>query len=241
MAAPGKLALGCSGLQMPSYYPEEGPAGQEKGGIKELLGWGPFLVLVYFYYVFSCGLEGFFQSNIYTYALCGPLDMSPGQANLLNGLYFAAFVTGRLGGIFISRMVSPTKIIIASISGCLVAALLLSFLAPYHKVALFVGVILMGFAISFQFASGISWTANLFNVTGRASFIFFLGGFSGFLSFPPMAGAIITHAIGGFFHLATVTIVLQVRRYHSSLSPPLQAALFGLMVVLARGRDTVSD
>ena len=176
----------------------------------ELRSWGPFLLLVYLYYVLSCGLEGFFQSNTYTYALCGPLSMSPKEANILNGLYLAAFLIGRTSGIFISRLVSPTKIISSSISGGVVATLILSFIAPYHRIALYSGVILMGFSIAFQFASGISWTANLFNVTGSASFIFFLGGFSGFLSFPPLAGTIITHAIGGFFYLALATTLLQV-------------------------------
>ena len=118
--------------------------------MRELLGWGPLLLLVYIYYVMSCGLEGFFQSNTYTYALCGPLKMSPTDANLLNILYYAAFVTGRLSGIFISRLVTPTKIIISSISGCIIGSLLLTLLAPYYSVALYIGVILMGFAISFQ-------------------------------------------------------------------------------------------
>ena len=118
--------------------------------MRELLGWGPLLLLVYIYYVMSCGLEGFFQSNTYTYALCGPLKMPPADANLLNILYYAAFVSGRLSGIFISRLVNPTKIIISSISGCIVGSLLLTVLAPFHSAALYVGVIIMGFAISFQ-------------------------------------------------------------------------------------------
>jgi len=225
----GKLLLGCSGLKMPSFYGDTAADKEsgDEGGVKELLGWGPLLLLVYIYYVMSCGLEGFFQSNTYTYALCGPLKMPPADANLLNILYYAAFVSGRLSGIFISRLVNPTKIIISSISGCIVGSLLLTVLAPYHSVALYVGVIIMGFAISFQFASGISWTANLFNVTGTASFIFFFGAFTGFLSFPPIAGAIIASAIGGFFYLALATILAQ-------------AALFALMCFMARGREVAT-
>jgi len=225
----GKLLLGCSGLKMPSFYGDTAADKEsgDEGGVKELLGWGPLLLLVYIYYVMSCGLEGFFQSNTYTYALCGPLKMPPGDANLLNILYYAAFVSGRLSGIFISRLVNPTKIIISSISGCIVGSLLLTVLAPFYSAALYVGVIIMGFAISFQFASGISWTANLFNVTGTASFIFFFGAFTGFLSFPPIAGAIIASAIGGFFYLALATILAQ-------------AALFALMCFMARGKEVAT-
>ena len=47
-------------------------------------------------------------------------------------------------------------------------------------------------------------------MTGTASFIFFFGAFTGFLSFPPIAGAIIASAIGGFFYLALATILAQV-------------------------------
>ena len=79
---------------------------------------------------------------------------------------------------------------------------------------------------SFQFASGISWTANLFNVTGRASFIFFFGAFTGFLSFPPIAGAIIASAIGGFFYLALATILAQVGQcYHCIIFIPSVRAI----------------
>jgi len=229
ITAAGKLLLGCSGLKMPSFYGDTAADKEsgDEGGVKELLGWGPLLLLVYIYYVMSCGLEGFFQSNTYTYALCGPLKMPPADANLLNILYYAAFVSGRLSGIFISRLVNPTKIITSSISGCIVGSLLLTVLAPFYSAALYVGVIIMGFAISFQFASGISWTANLFNVTGTASFIFFFGAFTGFLSFPPIAGAIIASAIGGFFYLALATILAQ-------------AALFALMCFMARGREVAT-
>merc|ERR1719228_1350063 len=114
----------------------------------------------------------------YTYALCGPLTLQPAEANALNMIYFAAFVIGRSSGIFISRLVTPTRIIIASIAGCILSSALLSIFASHHKAALYIGVILMGFSIAFQFASCISWTAQLFNVTGRTSFIFFLGGFT---------------------------------------------------------------
>merc|ERR1712168_1240859 len=125
-------------------------------------------------------------------------------------------------------MLSPTKIIISSITGCFISSIILSIFASYHKFSLYLGVVIMGFAIAFQFASGISWTAKLFNVTGKASFIFFFGAFTGFLSFPPIAGAIIASAIGGFFYLALATILAQ-------------AALFALMCFMARGREVAAS
>jgi hypothetical protein len=39
----------------------------------------------------------------YTYGLCGPLKLTVEQAALLNSIYYAAFVSGRCSGIFISK------------------------------------------------------------------------------------------------------------------------------------------
>ena len=85
----------------------------------------------------------------------------------------------------------------------------------------------MGFSVSFQFASGISWTAGLFNITGKASFIFFLGGYTGFLSIPPIAGAIFTadESKVGFFYLA-LGITLS------------QMILFIAMMIVSRFKNT---
>ena len=44
-----------------------------------------------------------FQSMTYTFGICGPLKMTVNEAALLNTLYYAAFVSGRLSGILISR------------------------------------------------------------------------------------------------------------------------------------------
>ena len=48
----------------------------------------------------------------------------------------------------------------ASITGCFASSLLLSVLGSTYTASLYIGVILMGFSIAFQFASGISWTAE---------------------------------------------------------------------------------
>ena len=47
------------------------------------------LSLAFLYFAFTCGLEGFFQSQTYTFALCGPHHFSPQQAALLTTIYFS--------------------------------------------------------------------------------------------------------------------------------------------------------
>ena len=150
------------------------------------------------------------MSMTYTYGLCGPLEMSVAEAALLNTLYYGAFLVGRFSGIVISKYIKPTTMILASLLGCVTSAIILSILASTSKIGVYVGTSMMGFFVSFLFASGLSWTAGLFDVTGKASFIFFLGGFSGFLSIPPIAGTIFTadETKVGFFYLALGITIL---------------------------------
>ena len=212
ITAIGMLVLGFSGIEMLSYYSDSShEQNSDTNSFTRVRYWKTLLVMIYVYYFFSCGLEGFFQSMTYTYGLCGPLKMSAKEAALLNSLYFGAFVFGRSSGIVISRYIEPTKMILTSLLGCVAAALLLSILASTSRIGLYIGTCLMGFCVAFQFASGISWTANLFNVTGKLSFIFFVGAYSGFLSIPPLAGAIFTvdKSKVGFYYLALAITCLQ--------------------------------
>ena len=54
------------------------------------------LFLAFLYFAFMCGLEGFFQSQTYTFALCGPHHFSPQQAALLTTIYFSRSLYPRL-------------------------------------------------------------------------------------------------------------------------------------------------
>ena len=97
LTAIGMVLLAASGLQMPSFFSTDNSDKGREGGDRftEVKYWKSLLVMVYFYYVLSCGLEGFFQSMSYTFSLCGPLNMSPTEAALLNSVYYAAFMIGR--------------------------------------------------------------------------------------------------------------------------------------------------
>ena len=47
------------------------------------------LALSFLYFTFSCGLEAFFQSQSFTFALCGPHLFPPSQAATLTTIYFS--------------------------------------------------------------------------------------------------------------------------------------------------------
>ena len=38
---------------------------------------GAILFLAFFYFAFSCGIEGFFQSQTFTFGICGPHRLNP--------------------------------------------------------------------------------------------------------------------------------------------------------------------
>ena len=100
------------GLPMPQFYDivstsEEAPKNDQKGSNLRCysISFTPFvynvclflsfrhpkviLALSFFYFTFSCGLEAFFQSQSFTFALCGPHLFIPSQAATLTTIYFS--------------------------------------------------------------------------------------------------------------------------------------------------------
>ena len=82
---------------------------------------------------------------------------------------------GRLTSTFLSPLVLPHTLLIMSMVGCFISSLLLMFLAPVYYVSLYCGVAIMGFFVSWQFATGFSWTSHHMNITGKLSSVFFIG------------------------------------------------------------------
>jgi len=201
------LVLALLGLPMPQFYDmvstsEEAPKNEQKGG--NLRHPNLILVLSFFYFTFSCGLEAFFQSQSFTFALCGPHLFPPSQAATLTTIYFSSFLTGRFSGILLSNFVSTTTIILCSQVGCVLSSLFLAFCAGWLREALYLGTAAMGFSVSTMFASGYSWLAEQVDLTGSRGGVVFLGANFGWLIFPPIAGAVIFAGPWsvGLFHLS---------------------------------------
>ena len=96
-----------------------------------------------------------------------------------------------------------------SLPSCLISSLLLATTAGWVVESLYLGTAIMGFSISMQVASGNSpsllahflpgfaWLADQVDMTGFRNSVVFLGGNSGWLIFPPVAGIIIFSGPGG--------------------------------------------
>ena len=64
---------------MPRFYESDDGEDKNKTGVveKDIKYWKIFLVVVFFYYFISCGVERIYQPMAYTFGLCGPLSLSP--------------------------------------------------------------------------------------------------------------------------------------------------------------------
>jgi len=159
--------------------------------------------LSFLYFSFSCGLEGFFQSQTFTFGICGPHQLVPGKAAALTTTYFATFLAGRFSGVFLSTKLRPRTLILTSLICCNLSSILLVLMADKNQDLLFLGTGAIGFFVSLQFASGYSWLAEQVDLTGRGSSVVFLGANFGWLVFPPLAGLVFFSSVGpmGVYYL----------------------------------------
>jgi len=209
---------------MPRYYQPvsqaDTPPGQEEQQEEEVklpqAGQTRFPIavfcLAFIYFAFSCGLEGFFQSQTFTFGICGPHGLDPGRAASLTTTYFASFLVGRFSGVLLSTRIPPRILILASLASAAVSALLLCLTAATSLVCLFLGTGAVGFTVSLQFASGYCWLAEQVDLTGRGSSVVFLGANTGWLVFPPLAGLVFFSSVGpmGLYYLTLGDVGLQI-------------------------------
>jgi len=224
----GFLILACLPYKMPCFY-EERDTTKEQAGEKNAAGIKykcTLLVLVFFYYFTSCGIERIFQPMATTFGLCTKtLDLSPSDAVITDSCYNGGFMCGRIVSAFIASFVKPRNMILASLVFCIGAASILVALADTEVYALYIGTAILGFFISWQFGSCFSWVANKMNITGGISSIFFIGCGAGSLVVPPVVGFTFTSSLG------TMSIM-----YLTLIFCFVQCILFFCMWMVARVR-----
>ena len=96
MKIPSILFPVCSGLQLPNYYsnlpvklPIEEQQNEEKKRLeteeekeefgKERKSENGVLICGFLFFILSAGVDAYFQSQTYTFGLCGPLALTPAQ------------------------------------------------------------------------------------------------------------------------------------------------------------------
>ena len=95
----------CCGTAMPKFYEAVSPTDEVvsepsmDSKPRRSISFFLIYVLAFFYFAFSCGMESFFQSQSFTFGLCGPHKLQPQDAAVLTTVYFATFPFGRSWGI----------------------------------------------------------------------------------------------------------------------------------------------
>ena len=174
---------------------------------------------------FMSGIDILFQSHIYIFGLCGPLKLSAQHAGWLNTVYFVSFLIGRIVGIPLSMIISPTFIIFGASIGCLVSSIILIYIGMHNIVALFVCTGLIGFHVCFFIGSIINWlTSQIKNMTSKHVSIIILGG--------PVANSLIPPLASKLFYSKGPIFVL----YTSILCVILLIFCFIVMNVIAERR-----
>ena len=179
---------------MPRFYESEDGEDKNKTEVveKDIKYWKIFLVVVFFYYFISCGVERIYQPMAFTFGICGPLALQPRDAVVIDSCYNGGFMCGRLLSALIAAFVKPRNMILMSLAACLGTAVFLCITASSSVICLYLGTAILGFFISWQFGSCFSWVAKKKNITGRLSSIFFIGcGFGGLVT-PPLSGFFFT-------------------------------------------------
>ncbi len=97
------------------------------------------------------------------------------RAALTDSAYAGGMCLGRLVSILLSRYYQPATLLSVATAACLFAAVTLLLLAPGLAAGFYTALAAIGFFVSWQFATGFSWTARHASLTGRLSSLLFIG------------------------------------------------------------------
>merc|ERR1712012_1408018 len=114
------------------------------------------LATIVILYAASCGSERLFQTLQFTFGLCGPLQLSSREAVVTDKCYNGGFFAGRLASIMAVKYMKPKSMLKSSMALCALSTVALSFKADESANLLYICATLFGFAISWQFGSGLS-------------------------------------------------------------------------------------
>ena len=147
------------------------------------------IILVFFCSI--CGSERLFQSLEFTFGLCGPLKLSAKMAVIIDDCFNGGFFIGRLLSVLAVNFMTPKLMLKFSLILCTLSTLLLSLEADNSVTLLYICTALFGFAVSWQWGSAFSWSAENLDVVGPKASIFSIGCSMGSIS--PIIGGYLFH------------------------------------------------
>uniref|UniRef100_A0A1I8GFY3 MFS domain-containing protein n=1 Tax=Macrostomum lignano TaxID=282301 RepID=A0A1I8GFY3_9PLAT len=149
------------------------------------------VTLFVLFYVLHAGQESGFWSYLYSFGVCSRLCLSPDQASLLSTIFFVGYLVSRGSGVLVSRLVQPSVLLIAQLTGCLFATSLLASWGDAQAAVAYTGAGLYGLCIAMVFPTGITWLAERLDVTGALSSTWSVGTYIGASTYPLATGYLI--------------------------------------------------
>ena len=132
-----------------SEYQEQGP---------RVSRWRGLLLLTFFFYVITCGIERIYQPMAYTYGICGPLHLAPSAAVVIDQCYNGGFMAGRVSGIFVAKVLKPRTMVVSSLVLCIGSAALLVAVGTTSALGVYIGTCKFLILLIFEQAKNIKVT-----------------------------------------------------------------------------------
>ncbi|XP_028858188.1 sodium-dependent glucose transporter 1 [Denticeps clupeoides] len=159
---------------------------QQQGGAAAAKHHAALIGLLSVFFFWYVGAEVAYGSFIFTYAK-DYVHMGQAHAAGLNSVFWGTFAACRGLAIFFAACIYPGTMILLSLAGCTLAALLLT-LFSREAAALWSCTALYGAAMATTFPSGISWVEQYTSVTGRSAAMFVVGAALGEMVLPALTG-----------------------------------------------------
>lgn len=149
-----------------------------------------FVGLLFFFYLSYVGSEVSYGQFLATFALNGPLKLSPSTANYVTTTFWASFAATRFVSIFIAHFFNPTSMLVLNLVLCSVGSISLCVGAQSNLLVLYVGSAILGTAMASTFATGFLWTEARLTVTHRIASMFSIASALGEMIFPTITGVL---------------------------------------------------
>lgn len=166
------------------------------------------------------GEEVAFSGWIFSYATKGGLATQD-QAALLNSLFWAALLCGRLAGIVFAARISARRFLWLDLLGCL-AAVGMILLWPGARLAVWAGTLLLGFSIASIFPMTIVYTGQRVLLTSKITGLIIVGDAIGGMLLPWLAGVLFANAGPTWMLLQIFACFLAALVIYSLLDRPVK-------------------
>ena len=140
--------------------------------------------LIVFCYLWYSGIPGELMASF----VVEGLGWQAHKGAWITGLFFGATSLGRIISTPLALIVSPTKMIVTSLTFTTASFIIMALFANVKDLLLWVSVAMAGFAMSGMFASTLSWNSNVMTLTGAVSGVYLAGGAVGGMTGSVLAG-----------------------------------------------------